>query len=138
MLVWTIVVAAGSASRFGEPKQYMPLGAQRVLDWSLAAARSATEGVVLVVPADATGRAEPGADHVVAGGATRSASVRAGLAAVPLGAEVIVVHDAARPLADPALWQRVLAAVDSGADAAVPCIPVTDTLRRVGGPHRHP
>lgn len=133
MPVWTIVVAGGSASRFGQPKQYQPLGPRRVLDWSLTAARRATDGVVLVVPAAAAARSEPGADHVVTGGATRSASVRAGLVEVPVDAEVIVVHDAARPLAGIEVWERVLAAVAAGADAAVPCVPVTDTLRLVGG-----
>ncbi len=73
---------------------------------------------------------------VVAGGASRSASVRAGLAAVPAGAGVVAVHDAARPLASPALWARMLDSVGDGSpgvDGAVPVVPVTDTLRSVGG-----
>jgi 2-C-methyl-D-erythritol 4-phosphate cytidylyltransferase len=134
---WVIVVAAGSASRFGRPKQYEPLGGRRVVDWSLAAARSVASpgGVVLVVPADRLGNPEPDADVVVAGGATRSASVRAGLAAVPAEADTVLVHDGARPLADAALFARVAAAVAGGADAVVPAVPVTDTLRRRdGGP----
>jgi 2-C-methyl-D-erythritol 4-phosphate cytidylyltransferase len=126
-------VAGGSGLRFGEPKQYLPLGAARVLDWSLRAARAASDGVVLVVPADLADQPEPAADRVVGGGSTRSASVRAGLAAVPEEAQVIVVHDAARPVPAPAVWERVLAAVAAGADAAVPAVPVTDTLRAVGG-----
>jgi 2-C-methyl-D-erythritol 4-phosphate cytidylyltransferase len=130
--VWSIVVAGGSGARFGERKQYLPLGEGRVLDWSLRAA-ARVDGVVLVVPADALGVAEPGADVVVAGGATRSASVRAGLAAVPVDAAVIVVHDAARPVPVPEVWDRVLAAVAAGADAAVPAIPVRDTLRQLDG-----
>lgn len=132
---WVIVVAAGSASRFGRPKQYEPLGSRRVIDWSLTAARSVADGVVLVVPADRIDTAEPLADVVVAGAETRSGSVRAGLAAVPGDAEAVLVHDGARPLADAALFARVVAAVGEGADAAVPAIPVTDTLRRrSGGP----
>jgi 2-C-methyl-D-erythritol 4-phosphate cytidylyltransferase len=131
--VWSIVVAGGSGARFGERKQYLRLGASRVLDWSLQAAAAHSEGVVLVVPADVAGEAEPGADVVVAGGETRSASVRAGLAAVPTDAAVIVVHDAARPVPVPEVWDRVLAAVAAGADGAVPAVPVTDTLREVGG-----
>ncbi len=126
-------MAGGSGARFGERKQYLLLGARRVVDWSLDAARRHTDGVVLVVPADAVDLAQAGADVVVAGGATRSASVRAGLAAVPASASVIVVHDAARPVPVPAVWDRVLAAVAAGADAAVPAVPVTDTLREVGG-----
>jgi len=129
---WAIVVAAGSGSRFGGPKQYEPLGGRRVLDWSVAAARSVCKGVVLVVPPDRAGDTEPDADAVVAGGATRSASVRAGLAAVPGDAEVILVHDAARPAASAALWQAVVEAVERGAEAVVPAVPVTDTIRRRG------
>jgi 2-C-methyl-D-erythritol 4-phosphate cytidylyltransferase len=152
--VWAIVVAAGSGRRFGRPKQYEPLGGRRVLDWSLDAARAGADGVVLVLPAaevpgpgpdaeapeadapeadgtDGTG----GADLVVAGGDTRSGSVRAGLAAVPDGAAVVVVHDGARPLAGAPLFAAAVAAVRAGADAAIPVVPVTDTLRhRDGGP----
>lgn len=127
------MVAGGSGTRFGERKQFLRLGGIRVLDWALAAAREHTDGVVLVVPADSVGEAEPDADAVVAGGATRSASVRAGLAAVPDAAEVVVVHDAARPVPVPDVWTRVLEAIAMGADAAVPAVPVTDTLRRVDG-----
>jgi 2-C-methyl-D-erythritol 4-phosphate cytidylyltransferase len=125
--VWAIVVAAGSGSRFGTdtPKQFRDLGGRRMLDWSLAAAATTCDGVVAVLPAD---RLEPGA---VAGGASRSDSVRAGLAAVPDDAEVIVVHDAVRPLAGPDLFDRVVAAVRAGADGAVPGIPVADTIKQV-------
>jgi len=132
--VWAIVVAAGSGNRFGAAKQYQPLGGRRVLDWSLEAARAASDGVVVVVPADRTADAEPLADAVAAGGDTRSASVRAGLAAVPDDAEVVVVHDGARPLAGAVLFATVVAAVRDGADAAVPGVPLADTLRwRSGG-----
>ncbi len=110
--VWVIVVAAGSGRRFGAAKQYEPLAGRRVLDWSLDAARTVADGVVLVVAEAYAGAAEPGADAVVAGAATRSGSVRAGLAAVPASAEVVVVHDAARPLAGAALFAAV---VDGGA-----------------------
>jgi 2-C-methyl-D-erythritol 4-phosphate cytidylyltransferase len=127
--VWTIVVAAGSGSRFGQPKQYQPLGDRRVLDWSLRAARAASEGVVLVVPSEHTDRPEPRADRVVPGDITRSGSVRAGLDAVPSEAEIVVVHDGARPLASRDLFDMVVRAVRAGAAAAVPAIPVTDTVR---------
>ena len=130
-LVWAVVVAAGSGTRFGARKQYEMLGDRRVLDWAVDAARSVAGGVVVVVP-DADARThEPGADVVVPGGATRSASVRAGLAVVPDDAEVVVVHDAARPLAPVALFESVVAAVTAGADGAVPGLPVTDTVKRV-------
>jgi 2-C-methyl-D-erythritol 4-phosphate cytidylyltransferase len=131
--VWSIVVAGGSGARFGARKQLEVLGDRRVLDWSVEAARRCSAGVVVVLPEEDLAVTVPGADHLVPGGATRSASVRAGLAVVPEGASVIVVHDAARPVPVPDVWDRVLAAVAAGADAAVPAVPVTDTLREVGG-----
>ncbi len=125
-IVWTIVVAGGSGRRFGGPKQYETLGDRRVLDWSLAAAREASDGVVAVLPADDAAR-----EGGVAGGATRSDSVRAGLAAVPPEATIVCVHDGARPFADAALFARVIAAVRDGADAAIPGTPVADTIKQV-------
>src|SRR5262245_61649563 len=127
--VWAIVVAAGSGSRFGAPKQFQPLGGRRVLDWSLDAARSVSAGVVVVLPPAKVRAGEPAADAVAAGGASRSASVRSGLALVPPDADVVVVHDGARPLAGPELFAAVVGAVRAGADAAVPGVPLADTLR---------
>lgn len=77
---------------------------------------------------------------VVAGGATRQASVAAGLAALAADArasdvDVVLVHDAARPLAPPSLVARVIEAVRDGHPAVVPGLPVTDTIKRVA-PHR--
>lgn len=126
MTVWTVVVAGGGGRRFGARKQYEQLGAGRVLDAAVATARAASDGVVVVVPDEDAER-----EGAVAGGSTRSASVRAGLAAVPAGADVVCVHDAARPLASPALFAAVIAAVRDGADAAVPAVPVTDTIKVV-------
>jgi 2-C-methyl-D-erythritol 4-phosphate cytidylyltransferase len=68
---------------------------------------------------------------VVAGGASRTASVRAALAAVPADLDIVLVHDAARPLAPPELVESVAAAVRSGADAVVPALPIADTVKRV-------
>ncbi len=131
MHVWAVVVAAGRGERFGAPKQYEALGGRRVLDWALDAAGARSEGVVLVVPPERVAEPEPGATVVVAGAATRSGSVRAGLASVPPSAEVVLVHDAARPLAPPEVFDAVLDAVAAGADGAVPGLPVSDTVKRV-------
>jgi 2-C-methyl-D-erythritol 4-phosphate cytidylyltransferase len=131
--VWTIVVAAGSGARFGARKQYEPLGPRRVLDWALTSARAVSDGVVLAVPADVAAEAEAEADIVVAGAETRSGSVRAGLAVIPSDADVIVVHDAARPLAPPWLFDAVVARVRAGADGVVPGLPIADTVKRVRG-----
>ncbi len=132
--MWGIVVAGGSGSRYGSAKQYEVLRGRRVLDWARQAMRSNVEGIVMVVPEDRVAKLEPGANAVVAGGATRSASVRAGLSAVPDRVDIIVIHDAARPLARAALVSSVVQAVRDGADAAVPGIEVADTIRsRDGG-----
>jgi 2-C-methyl-D-erythritol 4-phosphate cytidylyltransferase len=133
MSAWAVIVAAGSGSRFGAPKQYEPLGGRRVLDWSLGLAREACDGVVLVVPRPYAADFEPGADVLVAGGPTRSASVRAGLAVLPPEADLVLVHDAARPRASLDLWERVISALEMGAEAVVPAVPVVDTLRLRGG-----
>lgn len=125
-VVWTVVVAAGSGNRFGGQKQFMMLGDKRVIDWSRDVAHSVSDGVVLVVPTEAAS-----AEGGVAGGATRSESVRRGLAAVPSEATIVCVHDAARPFASEHLYKEVIAAVASGADGAVPGIPVTDTIKQV-------
>lgn len=103
-----------------------------MLDWSLTTARSLSDGVVVVLPPDVM-QDEPLADMVVAGGATRSASVRAGLAVVPDDVVHVLVHDAARPVPVAAVWERVISALRAGADAVVPAIPVVDTLREIGG-----
>lgn len=130
-VVWTIVVAGGSGHRFGQRKQFAELSGRPVVAHSVTASSAVSDGVVLVVPVDATTDGAYGADAVVGGGPTRSASVRQGLAAVPEAADVIVVHDAARPLATVALFHAVIDAVTAGADAAVPGVPVSDTLKQV-------
>lgn len=125
--MWTIVVGGGSGQRFGRPKQYESLRAgERVIDRSRSVAESVSGGVIVVVPADDADR-----EGGVAGGATRSESVRAGLAEVPSdgSVDVVCVHDAARPLAGVELYVRVIAAVRAGADAAIPGIAVADTIK---------
>lgn len=105
-----------------------------MVDWSVEAARAACDGVTLVAPVqmvDELVDSAHGVDVVVAGGATRSGSVRAGLATVPEDVDVVVCHDAARPGASAELFASVIAAVRDGADAAVPAVPVSDTLKRV-------
>ena len=133
--VWTVVVAAGSGTRFGGAKQYLELAGARIVDRSVAVAAQVSDGVVVVVPAGdvEAESARLAASAVVAGGPSRAASVRNGLAAVPHEADVICVHDAARPLATPEIYERVVQEVHSGAAGAVPVVPVTDTIRSVDG-----
>jgi 2-C-methyl-D-erythritol 4-phosphate cytidylyltransferase len=132
--VWTIVVAGGGGSRFGRAKQYELLGDQRMIDRSVAVAADVSDGLVVVVPrtdvAQESAVFEPPI-RVVAGGASRSASVRAGLAAVGEDATVVCVHDAARPFATAQLYHSVVNAVLAGADGAIPGVPVTDTIKLV-------
>lgn len=132
MKVWAIVVAAGRGDRFGEPKQFCDLAGSRVVDRSVNAARSACDSVVVVLPPDVAWDGARVA-AAVAGGSTRSESVRAGLAVVPDDCDVVVVHDAARPLASRSLFDAVIDAVRHGADAAIPVIALADTIKRVDG-----
>jgi len=126
-----IVVAGGQGRRFGGHKQFMTLAGASVAARSVAACRSVADEVILVVPADAE-PSDHGADRVVIGGATRSGSVRAGLVAVDPQAEVVVVHDAARPLATDRLFLSVVAELaDEAVDGAIPGLGVTDTITRV-------
>lgn len=135
--VWTIVAAAGTSQRFGGDK----LGAViappdgTVLERSISVAMNAGDGVVVVVGAGSPlfAREAPPRLRFVAGGATRSASVRAGLAAVPDNAAVILVHDGARPVASAELYRRVIDAVAGGADVVIPVVAVVDTIRAVDG-----
>lgn len=127
--IWTIVVAAGSGERFGAPKQLLALGDARVVDLAVAAAAHVSDGVVVVVPPDSSWTVDGAV--TVPGGATRSESVRAGLGAVPDAIDIVLVHDAARPLATASLFERIVAAVRDGADGAVPGLAVSDTVKRV-------
>lgn len=132
-----IVVAAGTGSRAGGAKQWRALGGRPVVRWSVEAllATGAREVVVVTAPGAAieAERALSGLAgwRAVDGGAERAESVRAGLAALA-GApaeEIVLVHDAARPLLTGAVIARLLAALDE-ADGALPALPVADSLRR--------
>lgn len=137
---WVIVVAAGSGTRFGAPKQFHELEGRRIIDRSIEGAARHADGVVAVLPADAltavAGIAGPDDTPVVAvvGDESRAGSVRRGLAVIPDEVEIIVVHDGARPLADDLVYTAVIDAVVAGADAVVPGLDISDTLRfRAGG-----
>ncbi len=128
-----IVAAAGSGLRLGadRPKALVPLAGRPLVVWAVESllAGGVDEVVVTVPAADRASFAAvlPGAVALVEGGATRTASVRAGLAAAGPGADVVLVHDAARPLTPPDVVARVLAALAAGAPAVVPVLPVVDT-----------
>ncbi|KNC20483.1 hypothetical protein AC792_00355 [Arthrobacter sp. RIT-PI-e] len=142
-----VLVAAGSGQRLGRgiPKARVLCAGRTLLEHALdgiLAARVAVS-VVVVLPADdavltaVVDRLAAGAGGTrvssVVGGGTRTASVRAGLAAVPESAAVVLVHDAARALTPPGVFRRVAAAVAAGAEAVVPVLPVVDTVKIVTG-----
>jgi len=140
-----VVPAAGLGLRLGagDPKALRLMGGQTILERAVRGAvdSGVLDVVVVVVPAEhltyvrdllgpLTGTLT---FDVVAGGQLRQDSVRAGLQAVPADVDTVLVHDAARCLAPPELFIRVLAAVRAGADAVVPAQPVTDTIKQVDG-----
>ena len=137
--VVAIVVAAGSGVRLGGevPKAVRPLAGRPLVSWSVEAlaAGGATEVVVVVGEGlqDAFTSAlvdAPIPFRLVVGGPTRQESVARGIAALPPG-DVVLVHDAARPLVPAEVVRGVVAAVRAGAAAVIPVVPVTDTIRQV-------
>lgn len=140
---WALIAAAGSGERLGldRPKAFAALGGRPLLAESLGRL-DRCELVDAIVVAAPPGWEEPSillaeelaASKVVAcvtGGATRAESVALAFAEVPEEALVVVVHDAARPLLDEAVLERLLAALAEGHDGAVPVLPVADTLKRI-------
>jgi 2-C-methyl-D-erythritol 4-phosphate cytidylyltransferase len=142
--VWCILVAAGRGERLGsdQPKAFARLGDEPLLAEPLRRLEDCEwiDAVVLVAP---PGWEEPaillaeelGCGKVsacVAGGDTRTDSVRAGLDEVGPEALAVLVHDAARPLLTSEVVERVLAPLSDGWDGAVPGLPVADTLKRIG------
>jgi 2-C-methyl-D-erythritol 4-phosphate cytidylyltransferase len=143
--VWAVLAAAGSGERLGadRPKAFVRLGDLPLLAESLERL-DASDWIDAIVVAAPPGWEEPaillaeelGCSKVsscVTGGATRAESVRLALAEVPEEAAVVLVHDAARPLVEEAVIERVLAALNQGWDGAVPGLPVSDTVKRVEG-----
>jgi 2-C-methyl-D-erythritol 4-phosphate cytidylyltransferase len=143
MSVWAVLVAAGRGERLGEdrPKAFVRLGELPLLAEPIRRLDECAwiDHVVLVAPPEWEEPAillavEVGASMVAAcvtGGATRTDSVRAGVADVPEDAAVILVHDAARPLVNDAVVERLVGALAEGFDGAVPVLPVPDTVKRV-------
>lgn len=138
-----IIVAAGSGTRLGAdlPKAFVDLDGQSLLERSVRCVLTISEPtyVVVVAPEDfvpqateiiASLGAQDFAD-VVVGGATRHDSVQAGMAAVPSGVDVVLIHDAARALATPALFEKVIAHVRDEGTGVVPVLPIVDSLKRV-------
>ncbi|MFL5832215.1 MAG: 2-C-methyl-D-erythritol 4-phosphate cytidylyltransferase [Solirubrobacteraceae bacterium] len=137
-----LIVAAGRGERlgFGRPKALVTLAGRPMLSWSLSAVNAvpAVERIVVALPPESLGvpAGVPPGVVAVAGGAARSESVRLALDAAGPG-DPVIVHDAARPLADTALFARALDELDSsGADAAIAAAPVSDTIKEVGSDGR--
>jgi 2-C-methyl-D-erythritol 4-phosphate cytidylyltransferase / 2-C-methyl-D-erythritol 2,4-cyclodiphosphate synthase len=135
-----LIVAAGQGERAGGgvPKQFRQLGSWPLLRWSVEAFSShpAISAVHVVIGSDQHAHYERATRSValpppIVGGERRQDSVRNGLEALAMhGPDYVLIHDAARPLASRRLIDGVIAALITGADAAVPMMPVADTLRR--------
>jgi 2-C-methyl-D-erythritol 4-phosphate cytidylyltransferase/2-C-methyl-D-erythritol 2,4-cyclodiphosphate synthase len=140
--VYALVVAAGQGSRFGAPlpKQYLPLGGANILRYAVAALAQhprVANVLVAIRPEDRAlfDRSVSGLAVLppVAGGAARQDSVRLGLEAlVAFRPHRVLIHDGARPFPDEQLVDRVLDGLDK-AVAAIPCLPLRDTIKRVEG-----
>jgi 2-C-methyl-D-erythritol 4-phosphate cytidylyltransferase len=137
--VGVVVPAAGAGTRLGPgaPKALRLLAGEPLLLHAVRRLRACPEvgPVVVAVPAGAEGEvtamlAGLGAT-VVAGGAERQDSVAAGLAGLPDGVDLVLVHDAARALVPTAVVSAVVRALRDGAEAVVPVLPVADTVKRV-------
>jgi 2-C-methyl-D-erythritol 4-phosphate cytidylyltransferase / 2-C-methyl-D-erythritol 2,4-cyclodiphosphate synthase len=138
--IYAVIVAAGRGTRFGGtlPKQYLPLAGRPVLRHAAAAfaAHPRIAGVAVVIRDEDRARFAAATEGLallppVAGGAERQDSVRLGLEAlIPHAPERVLIHDGARPLPDAALIDRVIDALD-GAAAAIPALPLGDTIKRV-------
>ncbi len=140
MAVPALIVAAGSGQRLGAggPKALVELAGRPLYAWSVEACRQASwidRIYVAVPPGQADRFTEPGI-VTVEGGETRSHSVANGLAAIKAdsSAEMIVVHDAARPLVSPALIDAAVIGLDGDAElhALIAAAPMTDTVKRLG------
>ncbi|TDK24930.1 2-C-methyl-D-erythritol 4-phosphate cytidylyltransferase [Arthrobacter crusticola] len=139
-----VIVAAGSGQRLGHgiPKARVLCGGLTLLERSLRSvlASGVALEIAVVIPAGddvlrSVAESLSGAVpvRVVAGGASRAGSVRAGIAALSADAPVILVHDAARALTPPDVFKRVVSRLAAGADAVIPVVPVADTVKTVRG-----
>jgi 2-C-methyl-D-erythritol 4-phosphate cytidylyltransferase/2-C-methyl-D-erythritol 2,4-cyclodiphosphate synthase len=134
--VAAVIVAAGSGLRFGAdiPKALIQLGNRTLIEHAVAAISPVVDQVIVTAPATHLAQFQVilgDAVTVVAGGQTRSASVRAGLAAVSAETKYVLVHDAARALASTDLASRVLSALQNGVVAVIPGLPQIDTVKSV-------
>jgi 2-C-methyl-D-erythritol 4-phosphate cytidylyltransferase len=133
MAVVGIVPAAGRGERLGSdgPKAFVACGGRPLVEWSLDVLEAVCDRVVVAVPEGW----EDGSEDRVVGGAVRSESVRAALAAAP-EASIAVVHDAARPLVTRELVESCVEAVRSGWDGAIAAAPMTDTVKEADAGRR--
>jgi 2-C-methyl-D-erythritol 4-phosphate cytidylyltransferase len=138
-LTVALIVAAGSGERLGaaRPKALVELAGRPLVQWSIDAL-AAAEGIDEIVVALPPGTPAPSGVTAVDGGEVRSDSVRLALAAAGSRrgeTDLVLVHDAARPLVTAALAESLIAALsaDAGADAVIAAVPVTDTVKRVDG-----
>jgi 2-C-methyl-D-erythritol 4-phosphate cytidylyltransferase len=137
MIVAAVLVAGGSGSRLGadRPKAFVEVAGRTLLQHAVRrfAEDERVRDCVVVAPDGWVDEAAAQAGvAVVAGGATRQLSVDAGLRVLADDVDAVLVHDVARPFVPRAVIDRVLDALRDGADAAIPGLPVTDTIKQVG------
>jgi len=138
MRLAAIVAAAGRGNRLGAavPKALVPVAGTPLVVHAVRAMHEAGVHVILVTaPTDYVDEIQalvPEA-RVMGGGVLRQDSVALALASLPADVEIVLVHDAARGLAPVSVVASVVGAIRAGADAAIPVLPVTDTVKQVDG-----
>lgn len=133
--IYVIVVAAGSGTRFGSavPKQFLDLCGRKVLDVTISRLTDALPQAVVYTVLSAE-HLDDGWPHPVPGGASRSESVGNAVAALDGDDDALVlIHDGARPLVDAPLCRRILDAMHYGSDAAIPAVPLADSIIEQNG-----
>ena len=134
--VAAIIPAAGLGTRLGAdiPKAFLSLGGVSLLTRSALVMSAVADVLIVSAPAEALSEASAQLEqvdaeiHIVAGGEHRQESVANALRMVPADVSIVLVHDAARPLVPLRVVQDVVAAIRNGAKAAIPVLPLVDTI----------
>lgn len=127
-----IIVAGGSGKRMGKPKQFLPLMGKPIVERTVKVFKNckSVSAIILVVPEEDFAKAKGFGVKLASAGKERTDSVRSGLKLVPADADIVLIHDGARPLITQDIIKRVIAAVRK-TGAAIAGVPVKDTIKTI-------